>query len=72
MAPQLVFPRPSSLTWQEQETFLYKQRMVREGKLDNTMEDRWTEHRAARLGRALASSRWWDKVREVRQVRLAP
>ena len=45
MAPQLVFPRPSSLTWQEQETFFYKhkQGMVREGKLDNTMEDGLTE-----------------------------
>ena len=39
LAPKLVFPRPSSLTWQEQETFLYKQRMV---KLDNIIEDRWT------------------------------
>ena len=28
MAPQLVFPRPSSLLWQE--TFLYKLMMVRE------------------------------------------
>ena len=102
---KLVFPRPSSLSWAEQETFLFKQRMEREGKLD-TEGDKWivfnnfkglvaeeqeefheftkenfnpspsplsadykryvTEHRMARIPRALSLPRWWDKVKEIR------
>jgi len=38
---QLMFPRPSSLTWKEQEKFLYEHQRVKEGRLTPANGNQW-------------------------------
>ena len=39
---KLMYPRPSSLTWAEQEKFLYNQKLLREGRLTPANGNQWT------------------------------